>query len=289
MMGEGRSFRVAAASRVTSSALFTRAASGLAARGRALPAIALLALVGCGVGDAPDLFGASGVETSGATGATGGGTGGVGGDGAASSGSGAGGASASSSSEASASNSEAASSSSSGGPVTVTALPEGSTYLYWDKGSVAADWAEPGFDDSGWAQGTAPLGYGDPHIVTEVGFGPNFAAKYITTWFRTTFDVKNAASVTGVTLELMQDDGARAFLNGAEAARSNLPGGVISSNTMASMSLQDTEETTFSAFMVDPALLVDGPNVIAIEVHQSGATSSDLGMDARVTLEQLAP
>jgi hypothetical protein len=40
---------------------------------------------------------------------------------------------------------------------------------------------------------------------------------------------------------------------------------------------------------VDPALLVEGPNRLAIEVHQASDNSSDLGMDARVTLEQPSP
>jgi hypothetical protein len=174
-------------------------------------------------------------------------------------------------------------------PVTVNALPGGSEYWYWDKGSVASNWADPGFDDSGWTKGLAPLGYGDPHILTEVGFGPSPASKYITTWFRTSFDVKNAASVIAVTLELMRDDGALAYLNGVEVARSNLPSGAITADTEASEVIQGAEETELVAFKVDPAVLVEGSNWLAIEVHQSVANSSDLGIDAKVTLEQLVP
>jgi len=174
-------------------------------------------------------------------------------------------------------------------PVTVIALPQESGYLYWDKGSVAANWSDPGFDDSGWSKGVAPLGYGDPHINTQVGYGPSAQSKYITAWCRTTFDVKNAGSVIAATLELLRDDGARAFLNGVEVARSNLPDGAISADTEAIEVIQGQDETDFVAFAVSPDLLVEGQNWLAIEVHQAVANSSDLAIDARMTLEQLGP
>ncbi len=46
------------------------------------------------------------------------------------------------------------------------------------------------------------------------------------------------------------------------------------------------QEGTFTPFAVDPSLLVNGKNVLAIEVHQAVANSSDLGIDARITLVQ---
>jgi hypothetical protein len=122
-----------------------------------------------------------------------------------------------------------------------------------------------------------------------VGFGGNPNSKYITTWFRTTFDVTNVASVMSATLELMRDDGARAFVNGAEAARTNMPNGAIDTDTLASDIVDGGEETIFFAFVLDPALLAEGQNSLAIEVHQAVDNSSDLGIDARITLQQLAP
>lgn len=164
-------------------------------------------------------------------------------------------------------------------------LPAGSAYRYWDKGSVVAGWAASGFDDSGWATGTAPLGYGDAYIVTTLGYGPNAGSKYITTWFRKTFDVEDAASVTAATLELEVDDGAVVYVNGTEWARYNMPGGTVTADTLASSIVEGPQEGSFLAFTVDPALLANGKNVLAIELHQSIANSSDLGIDARVTLQ----
>jgi hypothetical protein len=168
--------------------------------------------------------------------------------------------------------------------MTLVALPEGSIYKYWDNGLLPdATWKDPGFVDVAWEMGAAPLGYGDPHIVTIVDYGPSTSNKYITTWFRASFNVMGAKSVTAAQVEILRDDGAVAYINGTEVARSNMPSGAIMTNTLASGISPD--ETTFFSFPVDPALLVEGSNVLAVEVHQAVANSSDLGFDARVTLE----
>jgi hypothetical protein len=170
---------------------------------------------------------------------------------------------------------------------TVTVLPEGSVYKYLDTGiAPPATWVNANFDDSAWDTGEAPLGYGDAHIATTVGYGLNPNNKFVTTWIRTTFEVQGAASVASAKVELMRDDGARAFLNGTEVARSNLPQGAITAATLASSSVSGGQETTFFSFDVDPALLVEGTNVLAVEVHQVSGNSTDLGVDARVTVEQ---
>ena len=171
----------------------------------------------------------------------------------------------------------------------VTALPEGSTYRFWDKAMVAANWFDPAFDDSAWAQGPAPLGYGDPHIVTTISFGPNPSSKRITAWFRTTFEVKNAASITSATINILRDDGARVFLNGAEAFRTNMPNGNITTNTLASNLVVDAEETAIFTFSLSPALFVEGTNFLAVDVHQAVQDSTDMGIDMEITLEQFGP
>jgi hypothetical protein len=284
-----------------------KAASALALCGGALLVVEVIALGGCGARDAIELFGATGADITGAGGA-GGSASNTGGTSSVSASSSTAVSSsiasvtsvtsvsstsvtsvASSAEASSTSGPQVASSSASGMPITVVALPEGSSYFFWDSGSVAANWFDPAFDDSSWEKGLAPLGFGDPHIVTTVGFGPNPQSKFITTWFRTAFNVMNAASVTGATLELLRDDGARIFLNGVEAARSNMPNGAINNSTLASNIVDGNEEDLFFSLPVDPALFVEGQNVLAIEVHQAVANSSDLGIDARIILEQLSP
>lgn len=172
-------------------------------------------------------------------------------------------------------------------PMTVIALPEGSMWKYWDNGLLPdPNWTAPAYLDIAWESGAAPLGYGsDPHIVTVVGYGPNAQSKYITTWFRTAFNVMGAKEISAAKIEILRDDGAVAYLNGTEVARSNMPAGAIMTNTLASGIVDGAEETTWFSFPIDPALFVEGSNVLAVEVHQSVANSSDLGLDARVTIE----
>ena len=77
----------------------------------------------------------------------------------------------------------------------------------------------------------------------------------------------------------MRDDGAAAYLNGKEILRSNMPQGNIRYDTLASLTVGGEEESAFQPFTVDPILLVEGKNVIAVEVHQTSRTSSDISFD----------
>lgn len=67
-----------------------------------------------------------------------------------------------------------------------TLVPAGSVWKYLDNGTdQGTAWRGTGFDDSAWASGPAPLGYGDP-VSTTVNYGPDPNNKYITTYFRKT-------------------------------------------------------------------------------------------------------
>ena len=49
------------------------------------------------------------------------------------------------------------------------------------------------------------------------------------------------------------------------------------------------DETTFFTTNVNPALLVQGTNLIAVEVHQQSPTSSDVSFDLRLTALTYSP
>src|SRR6266436_9612961 len=78
-----------------------------------------------------------------------------------------------------------------------TFISSNSTWKYLDNGSdQGTGWRATNFNDSAWASGPAPLGYGDASGVsplTMVSFGPDSNNKYITTYFRQSFLVTNAA------------------------------------------------------------------------------------------------
>jgi hypothetical protein len=164
-----------------------------------------------------------------------------------------------------------------------TIISANSSWKYRDTGvDLGSSWQANGFDDTAWSSGNAELGYGDGDESTVVAFGPNANNKYITTYFRKSFTIADVGSVTALSLRLKRDDGAVVFINGVEAARSNMPTGSITASTLAATSVGGLDESTFFDFTLNPGLLVNGNNSIAIEIHQSSANSSDISFDAQL-------
>src|SRR5215211_6353257 len=164
-----------------------------------------------------------------------------------------------------------------------TLVPTAATWKYLDNGSdQGTAWRASSFNDTTWPSGPAQLGYGDGDEATTVGFGPDANNKFITTYFRRTFTVTNAALFNGLTLRLMRDDGAVVYLNGVKVWRTNMPTGSIGFLTPASVAIAGADESTFVQTTISPASLVTGTNVLAIELHQSGGTSTDISFDLQL-------
>ena len=166
-------------------------------------------------------------------------------------------------------------------PEPFTALSAGSDWRYTvGEDTPGNDWKQAGYDDADWSEGPAPLGYGDSHIVTSVDYGGDSNNKYITTWFRRGVTVERADDVVALALELLCDDGCAVYLNDEPVLRYNLPEGlVLLSTTRASGTVSGGDETAFRLTEIPPELLVEGENQLAVEVHQAGPDSSDLGFD----------
>ena len=81
----------------------------------------------------------------------------------------------------------------------------------------------------------------------------------------------------------MRDDGAVVYLNGEEIIRSNMPAGEINHLTLASSYVPIPAESEFNEFVLDTSLLLDGTNILAVEVHQGGGGSADLSMKLEIT------
>jgi hypothetical protein len=178
---------------------------------------------------------------------------------------------------------------------TMTLVAAGSVWKYLDNGTnQGTAWRASTFGDTTWKSGPAQLGYGDGDEATVVSYGTNASKKYITTYFRRAFTVTNPASITALNLSLLRDDGAVVYLNGTEVFRSNMPTGTISYTTLASTSIGGADESAWNPATINPKLLVSGTNVLAVEIHQSDATSSDISFDlslsgAGVTTAPAAP
>ncbi|MDB2674273.1 lamin tail domain-containing protein [Akkermansiaceae bacterium] len=147
----------------------------------------------------------------------------------------------------------------------------------------ATDWKHPDFNDNSWGTGQAMLGYGAVGSVPiRTTVGPAGTPRNITTYFRKEFTVSGAADYTELTFDLIRDDGAIVYLNGKEIDRSNLADGVITATSLATSASPEDEIVPLSTLTLAPGDLVEGVNVIAVEVHQTSTGSSDLGVDLRV-------
>ncbi len=161
-------------------------------------------------------------------------------------------------------------------------IAEGADWKYRDDGSLPpAGWKDGGFDDSAWAEGSAVLGYGDDSVTTTLGFGGNPDDKHPAYYFRRTFLLNEGELplIDSLRVRIRRDDGAVIYINGVEVVRDNLPDGPVDNTTFADVTAAGADEITYFEFDVDPSVLNDGENYIAVEVHQTNATSSDVIFD----------
>jgi PKD repeat protein len=164
-------------------------------------------------------------------------------------------------------------------------IPANASWKYDDSGVdlTAASWTALNYNDTTWAFGNGVLGYGD-NPTTTISYGSNSSAKHPTYYFRNTFNVADASIYDSLVFNLLRDDGAIVYVNGVEAFRMNMPAGMTNYNTLAPSVVSGTAESTYFEQKTGN-LLVNGLNVIAVEIHQESMTSSDLSFDMEVGFE----
>ncbi|MBL0268842.1 MAG: T9SS type A sorting domain-containing protein [Chitinophagaceae bacterium] len=158
----------------------------------------------------------------------------------------------------------------------------GATWKYYSTGAApGGSWKNLGYNDVAWPAGASELGYGDGDEATCIpsGGGGTLCAptgnKYITSYFRKSVTIPNPALFGAFIFNVERDDGVVVYVNGVEVKRDNLPTGVIAYGTLATAAVEDAVVT----FTVPTSYFVSGTNDIAVEVHQNGATSSDLSFN----------
>lgn len=167
-------------------------------------------------------------------------------------------------------------------PTVQVLLPFGSDWRYFDLAiAPPLGWQLPGFDDTAWSQGPAQLGYGDGDEATVIQSGTPGAAP-LAAYFRRELVLSSPSPLVAPRLRLVCDDGAVAYVNGVEVGRFNLHNGGVGAGSPASVAIAGADENAVHTFVVDPALLLPGSNVLAVEVHQVAPTSSDVSFDLQV-------
>lgn len=156
----------------------------------------------------------------------------------------------------------------------------GNSWRYNDTGAdLGTAWKAADYDDSAWSTGQGAFGYGDGDERTVMSYGADGSNKIRTYYFRNQFDFTQVDDLIQVRLWLQRDDGAVVYLNGKEVARSNMPEGPVTSTTFASSAIGGDGESTYYEFPLMPESLQAGTNTIAVELHQSDASSSDTSFD----------
>ena len=143
---------------------------------------------------------------------------------------------------------------------------------------LPSDWNTIGFDDSGWSTGPGGFGYGDEDDGTEI-------EPALSVYMRRNFTVTNMDDLISAFLHADYDDGFVAYLNGTEIGRSNNlgdPGTFVPYDVTTST---DHEAQLYwggypEAYTLDSqqlaSLLTAGENVLAVQAHNVGITSSDM-------------
>ncbi len=143
----------------------------------------------------------------------------------------------------------------------------------------SSDWNTINFDDSDWLNGPGGFGYGDNDDGTTVDNGT------ISVFMRRSFAITELPKLNKAILHADYDDGFVAFLNGVEVFRSfNLSDEDDTVPYDATTNI-DHEAQLYTglvpeAFLMDSIdiaqLLSVGENMLAIQVHNVGETSSDM-------------
>ena len=169
--------------------------------------------------------------------------------------------------------------------VAVPLIDLGAQWKYFDNGTEpASDWETESYDDISWSEGAAQLGYGESDEQTIISYGSDPNNKYITTYFRKTISVADTTDFTSLSGSVLYDDGVVIYLNGEEVYRGNLPAGPISNSTLAPIA---ATENVYQNFTIPKGKIKPGDNVIAVELHQNGATSTDISFDLELSTVKL--
>jgi len=144
---------------------------------------------------------------------------------------------------------------------------------------LGTDWRQPGYDDSGWTNGATLIADEGTTTVEPIRTHIsrfNDQGQYVRTfYFRTHFNFDGPISpLVKLRLRHVVDDGVVFYLNGTEIHRFGIADGVVVDYlTDVPTGHENRYEGPYNIVLDS---LLEGDNVLAAEVHQSGGSSSDM-------------
>ena len=138
-----------------------------------------------------------------------------------------------------------------------------------------SNWNDLTFDDSQWSTGPGGIGYADDDDSTEI-------QPTVSLYMRMKFDLVDTSNITDMLFYIDFDDAFVAYINGTEIARSNIAGTTPAFNMEANSPREATMYTGGlpQEFQILAStlknIIINGDNVLAIQVHNRSISSSDL-------------
>ena len=185
--------------------------------------------------------------------------------------------------------------------ISLATTAAGGTNTY-PQDAVARWWNVAAFDAStstvaGWGSGTLPVQAGGINHANFAGLpatltglvsgGPNTVNTYLV---RNTFTLTAAqAAHPNWEFRVLADDGCIIYVNGVEQGRLNYPTGLPVSPDALNGGAAGSEDNYTTQAVDLTGVLVAGPNVVAIELHQNTGSSSDAGIDFSLAPVEPAP
>ncbi|HAK95208.1 MAG TPA: hypothetical protein DCM87_09450 [Planctomycetes bacterium] len=163
-------------------------------------------------------------------------------------------------------------------------VPEGATWKFKRGREEASDpieaWRSAGFDDSGWEEGAAGIGYpatANPPPATLLGDMRQTATNpvgYTSVYARTRFTLASPDGIDRLLLKIRYDDGFVAYLNGREIARDRVTAEPPVFDAVAASSHNALAAETFT--IADATQhLVAGENVLCVHGFNRSLTDAD--------------
>lgn len=144
-------------------------------------------------------------------------------------------------------------------------------------------WRQPGFDDSGWDVGLAPLGYAEPGVGTDLGLtSPPMRGNYTSLLLRRELELTDASRVVELRVRVDFDDGFAFWINGIEVLRVNGPGDPGAPLELGAVAGGSHEGGTFEEYLLPPSAreaLHDGFNVLAVQGFNQTLFNNDFRLD----------
>ncbi len=156
-----------------------------------------------------------------------------------------------------------------------TAVFNNDTWRYFPGTSNPGhDWKSLSFDDTLWPEGPGGFGYGDNDDNTEI-------PQCISVFLRIKFSISDTSMIRSAVLSMDYDDGFIAYLNNIKIAGTGLTGidpsfDQTADDHEAKMYSGGTPESFLTGREDLKKILLNGDNILAVEVHNSSSNSTDL-------------